>query len=146
MITAWKIWLIVAMVAFIVEIFTNTFVFLCFSVGCLASMVASFFTDNINLQLIVFAIFTVISFFTIRPLMNKYAFKKSNQVKTNADALTGSEGYVTETIDNQLNTGRAMVNGDDWRAISENDEIITEKTKIQVVKVDSNRIIVKPLK
>ena len=78
--------------------------------------------------------------------MNKYAFKKSNQVKTNADALTGSEGYVTETIDNQLNTGRAMVNGDDWRAISENDEIITEKTKIQVVKVDSNRIIVKPLK
>ena len=39
-----------------------------------------------------------------------------------------------------------MVNGDDWRAISENDEIITEKTKIQVVKVDSNRIIVKPLK
>lgn len=78
--------------------------------------------------------------------MNKYAFKRSDHTKINVEALDNAEGYVTETIDNALHTGRVMVYGDDWKAVAETDEIIEKGTNITVVKVDSNILIVKPVK
>jgi membrane-bound ClpP family serine protease len=50
------------------------------------------------------------------------------------------------TIDNSLNKGRVLVEGDDWKAIAVNDEIIPEGERIEVVKVNSTILIVKPLK
>lgn len=78
--------------------------------------------------------------------MNKYAFKRSDHTKINIDALYHAEGYVTETIDNTLHTGRVMVYGDDWKAVADPDEIIEKGTNITVVKIDSNILIVKPVK
>ena len=145
-IDSWQIWLIVAAVFFIVEIFSTTFVFLCFSVGCVASAVSAYFGLGLVWQVAIFSIFTFISFFTVRPLMRKYAFRKTSKVKTNTDALTGQKGRVVETIDLAKNTGRVFVYGDDWRAVSENNQIIPENEIIEVVEVDSSTLIVKPLK
>ena len=143
---SWQIWLIVAAVFFIVEIFSTTFVFLCFSLGCVVSAVCAYFGLGFTAQVLVFSIVTFISFFTVRPLMKKYAFRKSSNVKTNSDALTGQKGRVTETIDLSKNTGRVFVYGDDWKAVSEDNQIITENELIEVVEVDSSTLIVKPLK
>ena len=143
---SWQVWLIVAAVFFIVEIFSTTFVFLCFSLGCIFSAVCAYFGLGLTVQVLVFSIVTFISFFTVRPLMKKYAFRKSSKVKTNSDALTGQKGRVTETIDLSKNTGRVFVYGDDWKAVSEDNQIITENELIEVVEVDSSTLIVKPLK
>jgi membrane protein implicated in regulation of membrane protease activity len=143
----WQIWLIVAAVFFIVEIFSITFVFICFSLGCIASAIfARFGLDSLAMQVLVFSVVTFISFFTVRPFMRKYAFRKSSKMKTNSDALEGQRGRVVETIDFSKNTGRVFVYGDDWRAISENEEIIPENEVIEVVKVDSSILIVKHIK
>jgi membrane protein implicated in regulation of membrane protease activity len=142
---SWQVWLIVAAVFFIVEIFSTTFVFLCFSLGCIFSAVCAYFGLGLTVQVLVFSIVTFISFFTVRPLMKKYAFRKSSKVKTNSDALTGQKGRVTETIDLSKNTGRVFVYGDDWKAVSEDNQIITENELIEVVEVDSSTLIVKPL-
>ena len=64
--------------------------------------------------------------------MMKYAYRKSDKVKTNVDALVGSKGRVTEIIDFKKNTGRVFVNGDDWKAESENGEIIQQDEQIKV--------------
>ena len=142
----WQIWLIVAAGFFIVEIFSTTFVFLCFSVGCAVSAVCAYFGLGHVWQILVFSIVTFISFFTVRPLMRKYAFRKTSKVKTNTDALTGQKGRVVETIDFSKNTGRAFVYGDDWKAVSENNQVIPENEMIEVVGVDSSTLIVKPIK
>jgi membrane protein implicated in regulation of membrane protease activity len=142
----WHIWLIVAAVFFIVEIFSNTFVFLCFSLGCIASSICAYFGWGLTSEILAFIIITFISFFTVRPLMRKYAFKKGDKVKTNTDALEGKRGRVTETIDFSKNTGRVFVYGDDWKALSENGEVIVENKMIEVVKVDSTILIVKHIK
>jgi membrane protein implicated in regulation of membrane protease activity len=143
---SWQIWLIIAAVFFIVEIFSTTFVFLCFSVGCIASAVCAGFSPSFTVQVLVFSVVTFISFFTVRPLMKKYAFRKSSRVKTNSDALTGQKGRVTQTIDFAKNTGRVFVYGDDWKAVSEDNQIIEENEMIEVVKVDSTTLIVKLVK
>ncbi len=142
----WHIWLIVAAIFFIVEIFSNTFVFLCFSLGCIVSSLCAYFGLGMAIQILIFSLVTFISFFTIRPLMRKYGFRRGSNVKTNMDALEGQKGRVTETIDFSKNTGRVFVYGDDWKAVSENNELIAENEMIEVIKVDSTTLIVKPIK
>jgi membrane protein implicated in regulation of membrane protease activity len=142
----WQIWLIVAAVFFIVEIFTTTFVCFCFSVGCIFSAIGAYFGLGLVWQVLMFSIVTSVSFFTVRPLMRKYAFRKASKVKTNSDALEGQKGRVTQTIDFVNNTGRVFVYGDDWKAVSENNQVIPENEVIEVVKVDSSILIVKPIK
>jgi len=145
-IESWQIWLIIAAFFFIVEIFSITFVFLCFSLGCVVSAIGAYFGLGTVAQVFVFSIVTFVSFFTVRPFMRKYAFRKSSKVKTNSDALVGQRGRVVETIDFSKNTGRVFVYGDDWRAISENKEIIPENEVIEVIQVDSSILIVKHIK
>jgi membrane protein implicated in regulation of membrane protease activity len=142
----WQIWLIVAVVFFVVEIFSSTFVFLCFSLGCIVSSVFAYFGASVGIQFLVFSVITFISFFTVRPFMIKYAYRKSDRVKTNVDALIGSKGRVTETINLENNTGRVFVNGDDWKAESENGEIIQQNEQIEVKKINSTILIVKQIK
>ena len=145
MLVNWQIWLILALLCFIVEIFSNTFVFLCFCVGCLVSTITALFTESIIIQILVFSIVTLISLIFVRPIINKYAFRKSNDTKTNVDALIGAEVRVIETIDDISNTGRVFVNGDDWKAVSVDNQRIEKDKKISVVKVESNILIVKQI-
>ena len=77
--------------------------------------------------------------------MLKYAHKKNGNVKTNVDALVGKKATVIQTIDNSKNEGRVVVEGDDWKAQSENDEIVESGKKVEIVKVDSTLLIVKSL-
>ena len=144
--TMWQIWLIIALITFIIEIFSNTFVFLCFCLGSLCSALSVVFTDNLIIQLVVFAVVTLISLFFIRPLMKKVFFKHSDKQKLNIDALEGKTGRVLEEINPQKNSGRVLVYGDDWKAESEDQSIIAVDSQIEVVKVDCNILIVKQIK
>ena len=143
----WHIWLIVAVIFIISEITTGgACVFLCFALACVGSCISAYFGLSVKFQILIFSIVTFISFFTVRPFMLKYALRKTDNVKTNTDALIGQRGRVTETIDFSKNTGRVFVYGDDWKAISENGEIIPENEVVEVTKLDSTILSVKQIK
>jgi membrane protein implicated in regulation of membrane protease activity len=142
----WQIWLIAAVIFLVVEMFSATFVFLCFCIGCLGGALMAYFDLSVGWHLLGFSAVTLVSFFTIRPFMLKYAYRRSHNVKINVDALAGSIGRVVETIDEKENTGRIFVNGDDWRARSENEETIPVSEKVEVIRVDSTTLIVKHIK
>lgn len=144
-ISVWHIWIIVAILLLIIEIFTPTFLAACVAIGCISAGVTSSLDFGIEIQLISFSIGTLFSFFGIRPFMLKYAHKHSGKVKTNMDALVGKTGRVTITIDSSLNQGRIVVEGDDWRAETENNEVINQGEKVEVVKLNSTILIVKPI-
>jgi membrane protein implicated in regulation of membrane protease activity len=134
------------MLLLIVEIFIPTFFAACLAIGCLLAGICSVLKFGLEAQLIAFSVGTLLSIFSVCPFMIKYAHRKSKRVSTNVDALAGKTGIVTVTIDNSLNKGRVLVEGDDWKAIAVNDEIIPEGERIEVVKVNSTILIVKPLK
>jgi len=142
-IEVWHIWIIIAIFLFILEVFAPTFLMACLALGCIAAGISSFFDYGIKIQLLSFSIGTLIGFFGIRPFMLKYAHRNSGTVKTNLEALVGKVGKVTVTIDSSQNQGRIIVEGEDWRAETENNVIINEGERAEVLKVNSTILIVK---
>lgn len=139
----WHIWLLIAFICLILEIFIPSFVIFNFGVGAFLGALAAVIGLSMEWQIIFFSIGTLSSFFLVRPVMKRWFYKKSDLVKTNIDAMAGRTGIVTETIDIKNNTGRVQLDGDDWKAKSENNEVIPVGTSVEIIKNESILLIVK---
>lgn len=138
----WHIWVIVALIFFIIEIFTAGFAVACLSIGAIAAAVASGCGLSFLWQLAVFTVVSVLALVFVRPLIVK-AFYKNTGEKTNADALIGREGRVSQAIDHEAGTGRVAVDGDDWKAVSEDGEPLEVGTRVIIVGRESLIVKVK---
>lgn len=139
-------WIIAALICFIIEIFTAGFAIICFSIGALCGALAVWLGLGIVWQIVFFAVGTFISFVFIRPFVLKFIQKKSpEELKTNADALVGKVAVVVEEIDNGASKGRVAIDGDTWKAVSENGETISADKKVKVVRRESLVLYVEAL-
>ena len=141
----WHIWVIIALVFVIVEMFTTGFAVMCISFGCLFGAGASALDWDIKWQLLVFAVGTALAFLTVRPLVYKFFYKKGQDVKTNVDALVGRRAIVTERIEGELHAGRVKVDGDDWKAVSTDTEPIEAGEAVEITAINSVILTVKKL-
>ena len=107
------IWLAFAVGLAILEISTPTIVCLWFIAGSMGAFLASFVTDSLMVQLVVFAIATGLCLLFTRPLARKMLGKKT--VPTNADMLIGKHCTVTEDILPDKK-GRVKADGVFWQA------------------------------
>lgn len=139
----WHIWVIVALVFFILEIFTNGFAVACFSIGAIGATIVAVCGGSLLWQMLVFAVLSIVALVTVRPLVMKLFYKKSDECKTNGDALIGREGRVSETIDPASGKGRVAIDGDDWKAVSVDGAVIEKGTVVEVTGRDSVIITVK---
>ncbi|MBO4581131.1 MAG: NfeD family protein [Bacteroidales bacterium] len=142
-ITSWQIWLIIAILLVIVEICTAAFGSICFAIGAGFSALAAGLGAGLTWQIIIFAVVSLLTFIFLRPFMLKFMDRKSKDVKTNADALVGRKAVVSERIDASQLTGRVAVDGDDWKAVSEDGSVIEKGTPVEIVKLDSIILTVK---
>lgn len=141
----WHYWVIIALVFVIVEIFTSGFAVMCISFGCLFGAGAAALDWDIKWQLLVFAIGTALAFMTVRPLVYKFLYNKSHEVKTNAEALIGRRGVVTERIEGELRPGRVKIDGDDWKAVSLEIEAIDIGEAVEITAINSIILTVKKI-
>lgn len=139
----WHIWAIVALLFLIIEIFTTGFAVACFSFGALASAVCAACDLSLTWQILAFAVISGIAFVTVRPLIIKFFFKPENEVVTNADAIIGRDARVSEKIDPASGSGRVAIDGDDWKAVSEDGSLIEVGTIVEIVSRDSIVLTVK---
>ncbi len=142
---AWHIWLIIAILLFIIEIFTPTFLASCLAIGCVTAGLFALLGFGMKTQLLLFSIGTLVGYFGIRPFLLKYAHKSSGQPKTNADALVGKTGRVIVEINNLINQGRITVDGEDWKAKSEINVIIPVGTPVEIIRINSTILIVRSI-
>lgn len=135
---AWSIWLIIAFAFFLLEIFTTGIAVICFSFGALAATLVAGLGGSFTWQVIAFAVVSLLSLIFIRPLLVKLFYKGGkDEVKTNADAIIGRIGIVTEDVDNDKDTGRVRIDGDYWKAISSTGEVLPKNSKVKILKLDS---------
>lgn len=127
----WWYWLVFSGILIIFEMFTGTFAFLIIAISGIFGMIANLFGLSFMWQIIVCAIDAIITFVIFKSYPNIWSSK--NQEKFNSEALIDEEGIVIETVDNTLNKGLVKVKGEEWRAVSFNNEII-EVNSIVVVK------------
>ena len=139
----YQIWLIVAILLVIFEICSATFGAICFAIGAGFSALAAGLGANITWQIVIFAVVSMLTFIFLRPIVIRFLDKKSKDVKTNADALVGRKAIVSERIDAAQHTGRVAIDGDDWKAVSEDGSVIEKGTEVEIVKLDSIILTVK---
>lgn len=139
----WHYWTIVALLLFIVELFTQGFAVICISIGAAGGAVAAATGLGFEMQLVVFAIVTIFSIAGVRPLLKRLFHTDQEKVATNASAMVGRRGKVCVAIDSDC--GRVMIDGVDWKAVSLDGEPIAEGATVEVVAIDSVILTVKPL-
>ena len=139
----YQIWLIVAIALVIFEICSATFGAICFAIGAGFSALAAGLGANVTWQFVIFAVVSLLTFIFLRPFILKFMDKKSKDVKTNAEAIIGRKGIVSERIDAEQHTGRVAVDGDDWKAVSEDGSVIEKGETVEIVKMDSIIVTVK---
>ena len=140
----WHWWMYAAVLFFIIEVFTPGFIVACLGLGSLVAAITAYMGYNIDAQFIAFSASTLISLFLIRPLLYKKG-EKQDKIKTNTEALIGRVGSVSKTINNSSKSGRVLIDGDQWKALSQNNEIIELNDQVEVISIDSTIITVKKI-
>ncbi len=141
----WIIWIIAGVLLLIGEIFTPGFLLASFGLACFASGLVAALSFGLKAQVIIFSVITLVVFFGIRPVILKYFHRSGSGLKTNVDALVGKKGVVIDLIDPAFNTGRVIVDGENWRGISVDDETIEKDARILVIRVEGTKLFVKPV-
>jgi membrane protein implicated in regulation of membrane protease activity len=141
----WKIWVMLAVVTGIVEVFAPSFLAASLGAGCLLAALASFLGGGVEVQLLAFSLGTLIAFFAARPLMMRYGYRRTRNHATNAAALAGKRGYVATAFDPVMKRGRVVVEGDDWMAETDSRQVLEAGVEVEVVRVDSTLLVVKPI-
>lgn len=139
----WLFWAIVGVVCLILELSSGTFFIMCFAIGAVFSIIASLIgVSSFGLQVLIFAAFSALSIFFVRPFALKYLHKGEDNRVSNADAIIGRIGTVSEPIEAN-GYGRVKIDGDDWKAVSVDGSSISCGESVRVVKLDSIIITVK---
>lgn len=139
----WQVWAIIAVLCLIMELTSGDFFIICLSIGALgAAVVASLFSNSFYLQLLSFIIVSLVALLYVRPAAKRWLHKGEDKRVSNADALLGRTGRVTEDI-KAGNNGYVQIDGDQWRAVSSQD--IAAGTTVRVVDRNSTIITVETL-
>jgi len=137
----WWIWMIVAAVFVIGEIFTAGFFLLWFAVGSALAGLLAYLGVGMVGQLAAFVVLSLILFFASRPFAERFSKKQPPGI--GADRIIGKEALVLETIDNALDSGRIRMDHEEWRAETEGNESITEGMRVVITAVSGNHVIVR---
>ena len=133
------IWLALAVVFVILEIFAPGFIFACFVVGSIAAGVTSLITASYIIQGIVFAVISVALIPLTRSLAQKIT--KPSPVNSNVDALIGKVGIVKNDV--SMMEGQIIVAEQVWQARSETE--IAAGKKIKVLAVEGAKLRVEEI-
>ncbi|MBL7962499.1 MAG: NfeD family protein [Flavobacteriales bacterium] len=140
----WYWWAGAALVLMIAEIFAPGFFLFCLGMGAVGGSLVAAAGLGASGQLIAFSAVALVCFFTLRPIMMKRMWK-GPVIRTNVDALVGQRGRVTQDFEPGLRLGRVSAAGDDWRAECTVDRALRVGDLVEVVRVDSSTLIVKPI-
>ena len=141
----WIIWLIVFVVMLIIEAATTALATVWFAAGALVAMIMDLCGAPLNLQIIVMAAVSVVTFVIcmiwIRPKLE--SLRRANIQRTNADRLIGMEGVVIVPVNPVEGKGQVKVEGQVWSAKSE--DAIKEGTKVKIRAIEGVKLIVDPV-
>ncbi len=135
-----QIWFIAAAVLLLAELLVPTFFILPFAIGSFFAGLASLFTDDQNIQLSTFIIFSIVGvYLSVKVFGPRNKEKKSNSSFTEgANKYIGMTFVTTKELDIYDSTMQ-HVYGDDWQVVSK-DRRIPVGTEVKVVNVNGTKL------
>jgi membrane protein implicated in regulation of membrane protease activity len=142
MIGAWVVWLVIAIIMFVIEVVTTGLATLWFALGAIVAMVMDLCGAPLASQTIVMAIVSVVSFILcmiwVRPKLE--SLRKKNVQRTNADRLIGRDGVVIVPLNGAEGKGQVKIDGQVWSAKADTD--IAEGIKVTVKAIEGVKLVV----
>lgn len=132
----WLIWLLVSIVCLLLELTSGDLFILCFAIGAVASSVASAFGIDLVWQIVIGVAVAILSLYFVRPPALRWLHRNEDNRLSNAEAIIGRTGKVSETIE-AGGFGRVAIDGDDWKAQSVDSSQIKKGEKVRVVGMES---------
>lgn len=133
------IWIIVVVLGIIIEESTSSLVSIWFSISAGIALVFAIADFSVYIQLAVFAALSLVLIVATRPFVKKMML--NTEVRTNVDKLYGMVGIVKKTIEPD-DKGVVKVDFQEWTAISFNNKLIEENTKVVIKGIVGNKLIV----
>jgi membrane protein implicated in regulation of membrane protease activity len=132
---AWVLWLIAAVVFAVAEVVNLSFFLFPFAIGAALAAVVELAGLGTPIALVVFAVFTALSFGIIRPIARRH-LRTPPQIRTGTAALIGRPAMVLERIDNDAGVGCVRLDGEVWTARSyDEDRVFEPGTRVQVLEI-----------
>lgn len=132
-------WLVIAVVLFVIEAATVGLVCMWFGIGAVVTMLISFVISNIYIQWGIFIVVSLAMLLILRPLAKDVISRQAE--KTNVSALVGKNGYLTVAISDKSN-GQLKLGDVMWTAVSADGEAIDKGQRVSVVSVKGNKLVV----
>lgn len=134
------IWGIVFAVMVVAELASLQLVSIWFAAGAAAAFVTAFFGVEMWVQLIVFAVVSLLLLIATKPLLKKV--KVDNIQATDVSGDIGKTAVIIEEVDNNTEKGRARINGVDWKAIAVNNNIIPKGSVVKIHDIKGTKLYV----
>lgn len=140
--TMMLIWLVVLIIAVVVEVLTMGLTTIWFAGGALMAIVATLLHAPIAVQVVLFFMVSLLLLFFTRPVAVKY-FNR-DRVRTNVESLIGRQAIVISEISNIQGVGQVTVSGQQWSARSMDDSVtIPAGAVVNVMSINGVKLIVK---
>jgi membrane protein implicated in regulation of membrane protease activity len=143
---AWLIWLGLALLFLIIEVFTLDFTFLMLSLGSVGGLVSAVLGLPWFLQILIAAVLSLLLLFAVRPSLVRRLRKGSDPALSLVDALIGARGTVTTAF----TSGQGHVklsNGEVWTArlpVGSTDPAPAAGDHVVVIAIEGATAIVEP--
>ena len=137
------VWFILFVIFVAAEIVTaGALVSIWFCFGALAAMFAAMAGMSFTIQMVIFIAVSVVLLIFTKPFAKKLLNGRIEA--TNAPALIGKYGIVTEEINNIEAAGAVKIDGKIWTARSSDErEIIKEGAEVKILDIQGVKLIVK---
>lgn len=136
-------WLIAFVILIGVEVTTMALTTIWFAGGALIAFILALCGVGVEVQLAVFFIVSCVLLFSTRPFALKFVNKKT--IKTNAESLIGKKARITIAVDNDLSSGAAVVNGQEWTARSLDGSRLEVGDMVKIEEIRGVKLIVSKL-
>ncbi len=137
----WILWIALAAVCVVIEIFTAGFFVFWFGVGAGVAAILAAVGLPTAWQWGPFIIVSAVCLVLSRRFAERIT--KGQKRKVGPDRLIDKVGVVLEKINPDTGEGKVRVESEEWRAMSADGEVIDAGTHVYVVKIEGTHIIVK---
>jgi membrane protein implicated in regulation of membrane protease activity len=138
-------WFLFGLGLFLLELVIPGFFIFFFGLGAwVTALVCLIGEPGINLQIIIFAIISVISLIGLRRIIQrKFFYSKGNKSEEVEDEFTGKEAMAVSDFGGQL-TGKVEFKGTTWKAESSSE--IKAGQRVMILEKENFKLIVEPKK
>ena len=138
-------WFLIGLGLFLLELVIPGFFIFFFGLGAwVTALVCLIANPGTNLQIIIFAITSVLSLIALRRIIQKkFFYSKGNQSEEVEDEFTGKEGVATNNFGG-VETGIVEFKGTTWKAQSISE--IKKGQRVKIIEKNNFKLIVEPIK